>query len=115
MKAKGGADMPDVAAGLLEEVDETGQLPGGGDAHFACGVLLIFQKNLGSDGPNQAAIHERLADEQPRIIPPEHSQNDVGVDADRHGYGRKARCVSAGLPVDPADREGRGFILAGAG
>jgi len=32
LKAKDGADMPDVAAGLLEEVDETQQLPCGGAA-----------------------------------------------------------------------------------
>ena len=34
LKAKGGADVLDVAAGLLEEVDETQQLRGGSDAHF---------------------------------------------------------------------------------
>ncbi len=62
LKAKSGADMLDIAAGLLEEVDETQQLRGGSDAHFPCGDFFVFQKNLGRDGPDQPAIDERLAD-----------------------------------------------------
>ena len=84
LKAKSGADMLDIAAGLLEDVDEAQQLRGGSDAHFPCGDFFVFQKNLGRNGPDQPAIDERLADGQPRTISPEHSQNDVGVDADRY-------------------------------
>ena len=73
LKAKGGADMLDVAAGLCEEVDETQQLRGGGHAHFSCGDFFVFQKNLGRDGPDQPALNERLADGWPRTITPEHS------------------------------------------
>jgi hypothetical protein len=36
-------------------------LPGGSAAHFPCGDFLIFQKNLGRDGPNQSALDECLS------------------------------------------------------
>ncbi|MEI6534675.1 MAG: hypothetical protein WCN98_04980, partial [Verrucomicrobiaceae bacterium] len=65
-------------------VDETQQLPCGGAAHFPCSDFFVFQKNLGRDGLDQPAIDQRLANDLPRAITAEHSQNDVGVDADRH-------------------------------
>ena len=49
LKAKGGADMLDVAASLLKQVDETQQLCCGSHAHLPY-------------GPDQPAIDERLTD-----------------------------------------------------